>query len=123
MLCGERPKRLRRGTLEPEVHDRLAGKAFFTLAQTSKVLPLIDDLTTHIAIWRITPNGDTLVYRGAVIDRNTTGDDVIIDGCGKEEKDLAECLTASSTGTGDAGGTGGTVPGSSPAGPPAPPSR
>jgi hypothetical protein len=60
-------------------YDRLAGKAFFTLDQTSKTLPFIVDLTTHVAIWRITPNGDTLVYRGAVINRNTTGDDVVVD--------------------------------------------
>lgn len=60
-------------------YDRLAGKAFFTLSQTSAVLPLFDELLTHIAIWRITPSGDTLVYRGVFIDRNATGDDVILD--------------------------------------------
>jgi hypothetical protein len=60
-------------------YDRLAGKAFFTLAQTSPNLALLEELTTHVAIWRITPTGDTLAYRGAVIDRNTTGDDVVVD--------------------------------------------
>lgn len=60
-------------------YDRLAGKAFFTLSQLSPYLVSIRELLTHIAIWRITPSGDTLVYRGEVIDRNATGDDVIID--------------------------------------------
>ena len=60
-------------------YDRLPGKAFFTLAQTSANLPLIVALTTHIAIWRITPNGDTLLYRGAVVDTDSTGDDVIVE--------------------------------------------
>lgn len=60
-------------------YDRLPGKAFLTLAQSSAILPLLTPLTTHVAIWRITPNGDTLVYRGVYIDSNNTGDDVILD--------------------------------------------
>lgn len=60
-------------------YDRLPGKAFFTLSQSSAVLPLLVPLTTHIAIWRITPSGDTLVYRGVYVDSNNTGDDVILD--------------------------------------------
>lgn len=60
-------------------YDRLPGKAFFTLAQSSAILPLLTQLTTHVVIWRITPNGDTIVYRGVYIDSNNTGDDVILD--------------------------------------------
>lgn len=60
-------------------YDRLSGKAFFTLAQTSPSLALLTPLLTHIAIWRIVPTGDTLVYRGIVADFNATGDDVVVD--------------------------------------------
>lgn len=59
-------------------YDRLPGKAFLTLSQTSLVLPLFVPLTTHIKVWRISSLGETLVYSGAYIDYNSTGDDVIL---------------------------------------------
>jgi hypothetical protein len=60
-------------------YDRIPGKAFFSLPQSSASLAAIVPLLTHIAITRVTPNGDTLLYRGAVIDTDDTGDDVIVD--------------------------------------------
>ena len=58
-------------------YDRIPGKAFFTLSQRSDMLSLITPLTTHIRIWRLTPNLTTLVYVGAIIDYDSTGDDVV----------------------------------------------
>lgn len=58
--------------------DRIPGKAFFSLPQSSRSLSSIVPLLTHVAIWRITPGADQLVYRGAVIDTDNTGDDVIV---------------------------------------------
>lgn len=60
-------------------YDRLAGKAFFTLPQTSTTLALISPPLTHVAITRVTPSGDTLVYRGFTSDFDSTGDDVVVD--------------------------------------------
>lgn len=60
-------------------YDRLSGKAFFTLAQTSPALALLVPLTTHVAIYRIAAGSQVLVYRGIVADTNSTGDDVVVD--------------------------------------------
>ncbi len=57
--------------------DRIPGKAFFTLSQRSPMLGLITPLTMHIRIWRLTPNLTTLVYTGAIIDFDASGDDVV----------------------------------------------
>ena len=59
-------------------YDRLPGKAFATLAQTSKLLPFLVPLTTHIKVWRITPQADQQVFGGKFIDYNSTGDDVVV---------------------------------------------
>lgn len=59
-------------------YDRLSGKAFFSLPQTSRSLSAIVPLLTHIAIWRISPTADTLVYRGAIMDTDNAGDDVVV---------------------------------------------
>lgn len=58
-------------------YDRLPGKAFFTLPQTSPNLGILVPLTTHVRFWRITPTQTTLVYQGVVIDYDATGDDVV----------------------------------------------
>ena len=60
-------------------YDRLSGKAFFSLPQTSRSLSAIVPLLTHLAIWRITPTADTLVYRGSIMDTDNAGDDVVVD--------------------------------------------
>lgn len=61
--------------------DRLPGKAFLTLAQTSPILPLFDPLVTHIAITRVAPSGNKQVFAGEFIDYDSTGDDVVLDFC------------------------------------------
>lgn len=68
-------------------YDRLPGKAFFTLPQTSPLINVINIVTPgiltavpstyHIAIWRITTAGAVLVFRGILMDTDDTGDDVI----------------------------------------------
>jgi len=58
-------------------YDRLPGKAFFTQAQTSALLDLLDPLLTHVKIWRITPGSVSNVYSGVVVDYNSVGDDLI----------------------------------------------
>jgi hypothetical protein len=60
-------------------YDRLPGKAFFTLAQTSSLLSTLVPMLTHVRIWRLTPTATTEVYDGAVLDYDSTGDDVVID--------------------------------------------
>jgi hypothetical protein len=60
-------------------YDRLPGKAFLTLSQTSTLLPLFVPLETHIKIWRISTVAEKLVYSGAFIDYNSTGDDVVLE--------------------------------------------
>lgn len=60
-------------------YDRLPGKGFLTLPQTSPTLALITPLLTHVAIYRCTYLADTLVFRGIAYDFNSTGDDVIVE--------------------------------------------
>lgn len=59
-------------------YDRMPGKAFWTMAQTSPLVSKIVPLTTHVRIWRITPLLTTLAWVGAVVDTDNTGDDVIV---------------------------------------------
>jgi hypothetical protein len=60
-------------------YDRLPGKGFFTLPQTSPLLASITPLLTHVAIYRCTIAADTLIYRGVAYDTDSTGDDVIVE--------------------------------------------
>lgn len=59
-------------------YDRMPGKAFFTLSQTSPNISKIVPLTTHVRFYRLTPTATTLVYVGRVIDVDDTGDDVVV---------------------------------------------
>lgn len=69
-------------------YDRLPGKAFFTLPQTSSLINTVNVVTPgtltagvpatyHVAIWRITTAGATLVFRGILMDTSDVGDDVV----------------------------------------------
>jgi len=60
-------------------YDRLPGRGFFTLYQTSPILASIVPITTHCRITRVAPAGDAEVFNGIVSDYNSTGDDVIFD--------------------------------------------
>lgn len=60
-------------------YDRIPGKAFATVAQTSPILPLLVPLQTHVRITRITPQQTTEVYNGGFIDYDSTADDVVLD--------------------------------------------
>jgi hypothetical protein len=60
-------------------YDRLAAKAFATLAQTSPHLSLITKLQTHVKITRVAPSGNTEVFNGLLVDYDSTGDDVVLD--------------------------------------------
>ena len=60
-------------------YDRLPGKGFITLAQTSAMLANVVPLTTHVAIYRCSNVADVLVYRGVIYDYDSTGDDVILE--------------------------------------------
>jgi hypothetical protein len=60
-------------------YDRIPGKAFATVAQSSPLLPLLQPLSTHVRITRITPQQTTEVYNGGFIDYDSTADDVVLD--------------------------------------------
>lgn len=71
-------------------YDRLPGKAFFTLPQSSPFVDLFGAVklgtisssvgaTFHVSLWRITTAGATRVFRGIIMDNDDTGDDVIFD--------------------------------------------
>jgi hypothetical protein len=60
-------------------YDRIPGKGFCTLAQSSPILPLLVPLSTHIRITRLTPSTTIEVYNGGYIDYDSTADDVILD--------------------------------------------
>lgn len=59
-------------------YDRLPGKAFATLYQTSPHLSKFSPLTTHIKITRIDSAGETQVYAGQFIDYDSAGDDTVL---------------------------------------------
>lgn len=59
-------------------YDRLPGKAFFTLRQNSPSVGLITPLTTHVRIYRLTATLTTLVFVGAIVDTDSTGDDIVV---------------------------------------------
>ncbi len=59
-------------------YDRLPGKAFATLSQTSKLFSFLVPLMTHVKVWRVTPAGVMQVYGGKFIDYDSTGDDVVV---------------------------------------------
>lgn len=59
-------------------YDRMPGKAFFTLSQTSPLLSKITPLTTHVRFYRMTSTLTTLVYVGVIIDTDNAGDDIIV---------------------------------------------
>lgn len=59
-------------------YDRLTGRAFFTLSQSSPHLSLLDKLKTHVRITRVATSGNTEVFNGLVVDPDTTGDDVVL---------------------------------------------
>jgi hypothetical protein len=60
-------------------YDRLPGRGFFTLYQSSPHLASIIPITTHCRITRVAPAGNVEVFNGIVSDYNSTGDDVIFD--------------------------------------------
>ena len=60
-------------------YDRLPGRGFFTLYQTSPHLASIVPITTHCRITRVASAGDVEVFNGIVSDYNSTGDDVVFD--------------------------------------------
>lgn len=60
-------------------YDRMPGRGFFTLAQSSRLVASIVPLTTHARITRIAPSGNVEVFNGIVSDYNSTGDDVVFD--------------------------------------------
>ncbi|MCU0250214.1 MAG: hypothetical protein MUE61_08405 [Vicinamibacterales bacterium] len=60
-------------------YDRLPGRGFFTLYQTSPALSLIDPPLTHARITRVAPSGNVEVFNGIVSDYSSTGDDVLFD--------------------------------------------
>ncbi|NJD27201.1 MAG: hypothetical protein FIA92_02765 [Chloroflexi bacterium] len=59
-------------------YDRLPGKGFFTLYQTSPALSLLVPLVTHVRITRVGASA-VEVYNGQFVDYNSTGDDVVCD--------------------------------------------
>jgi len=58
-------------------YDRLPGKAFATLYQTSEALSLLDPLVTHVRITRV-GSSNVEVYNGQFIDYAAQGDDVVL---------------------------------------------
>jgi len=60
-------------------YDRLPGRGFFTLYQTSPHLASIIPIITHVRITRVSSAGDVEVFNGIVSDYNSTGDDVLYD--------------------------------------------
>lgn len=58
-------------------YDRLPGKSFFTLSQTSAHLAAITPLLTHLKIWRISASATRNVYSGVIVEPDSTGDDVV----------------------------------------------
>lgn len=58
-------------------YDRLPGKAFATLYQTSALLSLLDPLVTHVRITRVGA-ANVEVYNGQFIDYASQGDDVVL---------------------------------------------
>ena len=60
-------------------YDRLPGRGFFTLYQTSPHLASIVPITTHARITRVASAGNVEVFNGIVSDYNSTGDDAIFD--------------------------------------------
>jgi hypothetical protein len=60
-------------------YDRLPGRGFFTLYQTSPHLASIVPIITHVRITRVAPSGNVEVFNGIVSDYNSTGDDVLFD--------------------------------------------
>jgi len=59
-------------------YDRLAGKAFLTLPQTSPYVSLIQGLKTHMRVTRVAAS-NTEVFNGLIVDFDSTGDDVVFD--------------------------------------------
>jgi hypothetical protein len=60
-------------------YDRMPGRGFFTLYQSSPHLASIIPITTHARITRVAPSGNVEVFNGIVSDYNSTGDDVVFD--------------------------------------------
>lgn len=58
--------------------DRLPGKGFFTLYQSSPILPLLNPLVSHARITRVGAS-NIEVYNGQYIDYSSTGDDVVVE--------------------------------------------
>ncbi len=60
-------------------YDRLAGKAFLTLPQTSQVLygSVLQGLKTHVRITRVAA-ANTEVFSGLLVDFDSTGDDAVL---------------------------------------------
>jgi len=56
-------------------YDRLAGKAFLTLPQTSPYLNVLQGLKTHAKFTRVATS--TEVFNGLLVDFDSTGDDVV----------------------------------------------
>jgi hypothetical protein len=60
-------------------YDRMPGRGFFTLYQSSPHLSSIIPIITHVRITRVAPSGNVEVFNGIVSDYNSTGDDVMFD--------------------------------------------
>jgi hypothetical protein len=60
-------------------YDRLPGKAFCTLYQSSSALAKLSPLLSHVKITRIRNAVETLVFSGGYMDLNSTGDDVVLE--------------------------------------------
>jgi hypothetical protein len=60
-------------------YDRMPGRGFFTLPQSSPLVGSIVPLTTHARITRIAASGIVETFNGVVSDYNSTGDDVVFD--------------------------------------------
>jgi hypothetical protein len=57
--------------------DGMPGRGFLTLPQRSGHLSFIEELETHVKVWRITSTGETLVYTGVIVDRDASNDDIV----------------------------------------------
>lgn len=60
-------------------YDRLPGKAFCTLYQSSPHLSKLSPLLSHVKVTRIKNGVETVVFSGGYMDLNTTGDDVVLE--------------------------------------------
>jgi hypothetical protein len=60
-------------------YDRMPGRGFLTLYQSSPHLASIVPIVTHARITRVASSGNVEVFNGIVGDYNSTGDDIVYD--------------------------------------------